>query len=215
MDFLWGDEMTEGDQWIADDPGVTPTHLRTITMAVYDTPTTFQLDGRLTDIRPWADGTTAERNLHDMHLRLEVRRADLIITRAEARMGAFPHAECPGIAPAFAGLVGLSVSRGFTKEVQARFGRSKGCSHLEFLARALAPAVIQAIPSTALRREPPETAGNDVLKGTNWLADTCHVWAQDGPGSQKIALGWRPGGNYPAPPLEEIRRSLRSENSSS
>ncbi len=204
--------MSNSGEWIADSIDVVPTHLRTITMAVYDTPTTFQLDGRLTDVRPWADGEMTPRTLHDMNLRLEVRRVDLVITRAEARMGAFPHAECPGIAPAFAGLVGLSVSRGFTKEVQARFGRSKGCSHLEFLARALAPAVIQAIPSTALRREPPETAGNDVLKGTNWLADTCHVWAEDGPGSQKIALGWRPGVSYPAPPLEEVRRSLGSQN---
>ncbi len=174
-------------------------------MTVYDTPTTFELDGRLIDERPWAEGTENVTTLHTMQLRLEVQRTGLVITRAEARMLDFPHAECPGIAPAFAGLVGLSVAQGFTKEVQARFGRAKGCAHLEFLTRALAPVVIQAIPSAALRREAPETAGRNVLDGTTWLGDTCHLWAAGGIGAQKLAIGWRPGGRYPAPPLAELR----------
>ena len=194
--------------WIADAEGVVPTHTRTITIDVYDTPTTFEIDGRLTDRRPWADGETAPIKLHTMQLRLEVQRANLEISRAEARMLDYPHAECPGIAPAFAGLVGLSIAQGFTKAVQERFGRAKGCSHLEFLARALGPAVIQASPSTALRRQPPEVAGKDVLFNTSWLNDTCHLWATGGIGHQKLEIGWRPGGHYPAPPLDELRQSL-------
>ena len=123
--------------WIADAEGVVPTHTRTITIDVYDTPTTFEIDGRLTDRRPWADGETAPIKLHTMQLRLEVQRANLEISRAEARMLDYPHAECPGIAPAFAGLVGLSIAQGFTKAVQERFGRAKGCSHWSAPTRAL------------------------------------------------------------------------------
>ena len=65
--------------------------------------------------------------------------ADLTITGAAAEMFAFPHTECPAIESAFAGLVGLSVARGYTREVQARFGGPRGCTHLEHLARSLGP----------------------------------------------------------------------------
>jgi len=45
-----------------------------------------------------------------------------------------------------------------------------------------------------------------------FLADTCHVWTEDGPGAQKIAAGWRPGRlEYPAPPVADIRRRLAAE----
>ncbi len=46
--------------------------------------------------------------------------------------------------------------------------------------------------------------------GFAFLANTCHIWTEDGPGPQKIALGWRPGmfGRYPAPGAEEIGRRM-------
>ena len=62
-------------------------------------------------------------------------------------MHAFPHTECPTIEAAFAGLVGLNVARGYTREVQTRFGGPRGCTHLEHLARSLGPVVIQAVTS--------------------------------------------------------------------
>jgi hypothetical protein len=102
----------------------------------------------------------------------------------------------------------LSVARGYTRAVQARFGRALGCTHLEFLARAIGPVVVQAIPSSAARHRD-RARGESVMAraGTGWLADTCHVWAVDGAGPHKLALGWRPGdGAYPAPSLVELRR---------
>ena len=63
-----------------------------------------------------------------MELRVVVRLDDLCITAADAVMHTFPHTECPGIAPAFAGLVGLSVARGYTRQVQSRFGGPRGSS---------------------------------------------------------------------------------------
>ena len=42
---------------------------------------------------------------------------------------------------------------------------------------------------------------------SGWLTNTCHIWAEDGVGPQKVATGWRPGiAEYPAPSLVEIRR---------
>lgn len=199
--------MGEDRTWIAERADAVPAHRRTIVIDVYDTPTTFEVCGRLEDRRPWADGVANPSSIHTMVLRLEVERATLTITRAEATMEDFPHAECPGIAPAFASLVGLSIARGFTKAVQDRFGRERGCSHLEFLARCLGPAVIQAIPSTAQRGMSGGQPIDEVLFDTSWLENTCHLWETGGVGQQKLAMGWRPGGRYPAPSIVELRTS--------
>jgi hypothetical protein len=164
--------------------------------------------GTLRDLRPWASGELGPSELHFMELGIVVRRADLVIVDAAADMHTFPHAECTDIEPAFADLVGLSVSRGYTNAVQERFGRQRGCSHLEFLARALGPVVIQAITSSAaFRVEHGDGQFPTPEGGLAWLTNTCHVWSVDGPGPEKVAVGWRPGASeYPAPSMVEIKR---------
>jgi hypothetical protein len=195
------DEVT----WLCDGPSSDPVHVRTIEIRVFEDEDAFELNGRLRDVRPWADGATKPRQIHDMELRIKVDRATLTITAVSTTMHAFPHAECPTIEPAFDGLVGLSIARGYTKAVQERFGRQAGCSHLEFLARALGPAVIQAMPSSASRL-PDAAAVGRVVNGGGWLTNTCHFWAEGGIGMAKLEEGWRPGsGEYPAPSLVEIR----------
>ncbi len=187
-----------------------PVHRRTIDMQVFERDGHFVVIGTLHDQRPWASEELGPRDLHRMELGIVVRRADLVIVDAVATMGTFPHAECPTIEDAFSDLVGLSVSRGYTSAVQDRFGRQRGCSHLEFLARALGPVVIQAITSSAAyRMELGDGEQTFSEGGMQWLTNTCHLWAEDGIGLQKVATGWRPGnGEYPAPSLVEIRRSL-------
>lgn len=185
-----------------------PAHRRSITVEVVDHPGHFEVLAQLRDERPWAEGSEQVNLVHDLGLRLEVRREDLVITAAEATMSRFPHAECPGIAPSFAGLVGLSVARGYTKAVQERFGRVRGCAHLVVLATAVAPTVIQAIPSSASRDAGTSGIARSISGEPSWLAGTCHIWEPEhGPGPTKVALGWRPGrGEYPAPSVEEVRR---------
>ncbi len=191
--------------WRHDEPQPDPVHIRTIRTAVYEDGALFEVNGTLVDERPWADGEDKPRLIHSMELRLKVDRKTLVITAAHAQMHNFPHAECPTITDAFEGLVGMSIARGYTREVQERFGRVKGCSHLEFLARAVGPVVIQAIPSSASRDEDPHAVGESV-RGGGWLANTCHLWAEGGVGVTKLDEGWRPGlGEYPAPSLIEIR----------
>jgi len=185
-----------------------PTHRRTMEFEVFERAGDFDVVGRLRDERPWAAGTDRVEHVHDMELSVTVRRPDLVITAARASMRRFPHAECPQIEASFGGLVGLSVARGYTRAVQERFGRALGCAHLEFLARAIGPVVVQAIPSSAARHR--DRARDEAVMdraGAAWLTDTCHVWAVDGAGPQKLALGWRPGdGAYPAPLPVELRR---------
>jgi hypothetical protein len=181
-------------------------------MQVYARDEHFVVIGTLHDQRPWADGETAVRDLHRMELGLVVRRSDLVIVDAAADMRAYPHTECTDIEPAFKDLVGLSVARGYTRAVQERFGRQRGCSHLEFLARALGPVVIQAVTSAASQRRLRGDATESFSAlGQQLLLNTCHVWAEDGPGLEKIDMGWRPGDTaYPAPVVVEIRRLMET-----
>jgi hypothetical protein len=193
----------------AADSSEPPVHQRTIDMQVFDRDGHLVVIGILHDQRPWASGEFGPRSVHRMELGIVVRRSDLVIVDAEATMHTFPHAECPNIEGSFSDLVGLSISRGYTNAVQKRFGRERGCSHLEFLARSLGPVVIQALSALMARRL--ENGGDEGAvrdeSGLQWLTNTCHLWAEGGIGEQKVAAGWRPAKEtYPAPSLVEIRR---------
>ncbi len=190
-------------------------HRRTVEVNVFWRDDYFAVIGTLRDERPWAGGDRGPRQLHVMELGVVVRRADMVIVDAAASMDTYPHAECPAIEPKFTELIGLCVARGYTSAVQERFGRERGCSHLEFLARAIGPAVIQAVTSSMhwrvemLGEELPVAGGGSSM---GFLTNSCHVWAEGGVGQQKVQLGWRPlKREYPAPPLAEVRRRLEAE----
>jgi hypothetical protein len=192
----------------ADGSSELPLHQRTIDIKAFDADGHFVVIGTLHDQRPWASGRPSVRDVHRMELAIVVRRSDLVIVDAEATMDTFPHAECTDIEGSFSDLIGLSISRGFSRAVQARLGRERGCSHLEFLARALAPVVLQSLSSSASRLIDQGREGEVFSEGRpQWLMNTCHIWAEDGVGPQKVAAGWRPiHDGFPAPRLVEIRR---------
>jgi hypothetical protein len=186
-----------------------PLHRRAIEYEAFDLGDSLLVVGKLHDSRPWAEDGQAIVTVHDMELQVTVRISDMTITEAAAQMHSFPHTECPGIVGAFTGLKGLSVARGYTREVQGLFGGPKGCTHLEQLARSLGPVVVQAVTSRRARAASRgETDGILAGSGAPWARDSCHVWAEGGVADQKLAAGWRPGiGPYPSLPLEEIRTS--------
>lgn len=182
----------------------TPLHRRTIQVDSYDEGDTLRVVGRLRDERPWHDTRSV---LHDMELRLRVEVAGLRIVGAEAQMHAFPHEECPFVAPKFAELVGLSIARGFTRALRESFAGVSGCQHLHELARVTGPAVFQAATSrrARLRLEHGVGVAPDELART--MTGTCHIWSPGGPGPTKLELGWRPGSaTYPAPSVERLRQ---------
>jgi hypothetical protein len=190
-----------------------PVHRRTITMEVFQRDDYFCVLGTLHDQRPWAGGSLGPRDLHVMELGIVVHRPDLRIVDAAATMRSFPHAECTAIEPSFRDLIGLSVGRGYTNAVQQRFGRERGCSHLEFLARAIGPVVVQGVTSAAAWQVEKGDGEHPMREGGfGFLANTCHLWTEDGPGPQKIAAGWRPGLlGYPAPRVADVRRHIAEE----
>ena len=76
------------------------------------------------------------------------------------------------VVPPLQELVGLSVARGFTRAVNERVGRERGCAHMVALIHAMAPVVKQG--AGAGRDEdtqppPPE--------GEAWFVDSCQARA--------------------------------------
>ena len=118
----------------------------------------------------------------------------------------------PGHHPKFGELVGVSVARGYNRAVQERFIGVAGCTHLEFMARALGPAVVQATQSARGHARIMSGTGPREVTVSPFMRNTCHVWSDGGPAMQKIEAGWKPGlVGLPVPSPVEIRRLVREQ----
>jgi hypothetical protein len=130
-----------------------------------------------------AEAAEPPRVIHDMRLGLRVRHPDLIITGARAEMAAHPYTICPEAVPPLQRLVGLSISRGFTREVNERFGRQRGCAHFTALIHAVAPAVRQGAGAAFPEPGPPAVGSSP------WFVNTCQAWREEGPLHRLIRAG--------------------------
>ncbi|MFN7086062.1 MAG: DUF2889 domain-containing protein, partial [Burkholderiales bacterium] len=81
--------------------------------------------------------------VHDMWLRLTID-LDLKIHDVEAATDAGPYALCGDITPNFKALVGLTIGPGWRREIAARVGGVKGCTHLVELLGPLGTVAFQA-----------------------------------------------------------------------
>jgi len=155
-----------------------PVHVRTIRVEVRSVGADeLDITATLVDERPapslWF-GAEPPRVIHDMRLGLRVRHPGLVITEARCEMAAHPYTICPEALPALGQLVGLSISRGFTREVNERFGRERGCAHFTALIHALAPAARQGAGVAFPDHERP-------AEGGPWFVNTCQAWRENGP----------------------------------
>jgi hypothetical protein len=199
--------MDPTETWLCDDVDAAPLHTRTITMDCYASGDSLEAVGRLTDARHGAPRLIGVGIIHDMELRLRVEMSSMTITAVRAEMHSHPHLDCSDIEPAFQQLVGLSIMRGYTKRVQELLGRERGCAHLGFLARALGPIVIQGVTSAGVQERPLAEVASGAQEQP-WMKNTCHIWADGGPGAVKLELGWKPGTVYPVPRVETLRAEV-------
>jgi hypothetical protein len=138
----------------------------------------LHLVGHLVDDQPEArprwftDATSGTK--HDMSVTLGVRFPDLTIRRAEGVMREYPYTVCTAPLASLERLVGLGIGRGFTRALNERLGRDRGCSHLTALVHAMAPVVAQAADAAFHDLSTPPDAGGA------WVG-TCHAWRHDGP----------------------------------
>ena len=113
--------------------------------------------------------------IHRMTVTMRVAWPDFTISGISAEMKTHPYTICGDAVPPLAGLVGLSVGRGFNRAVQERIGREKGCAHLASLILAMAPVVKQAA-GAAFRGAHRAPSGADDF----WFINTCQAWRRDG-----------------------------------
>ena len=149
----------------------------------------LEVAGHLLDERPTGTGVDWLDDghgavIHDMTLVIGVGHPGLVITRVAGTMTEHPYTLCPDALPPLQQLVGLSVARGFTRAVNERFGRQRGCSHLTALVHAMAPVVRQAA-GVAFRDL--STAPRDARD--RWFVNTCQAWQEDGPLHRRLAAG--------------------------
>lgn len=110
---------------------------------------------------------------HDMSVTLGVRFPGLTITRAAGVMREYPYTICTAPLASLERLLGLGIGRGFTRALNERLGRDRGCSHLTALVHAMAPVVAQAADAAFHDLSTPPDADGA------W-AGTCHAWRHDG-----------------------------------
>lgn len=165
-------------------------HVRTMTMEARRAgEAILEVSGRLVDERPQATGVgwfgaVDGSIIHDMRVTLRVRYPDLVIAAVTAEMASHPYSLCPDAIEPLQQLVGLSIARGFTRAVNARFGRQLGCAHLTALIQAMGPVVRQAVgPAFRDYEEIPKTGGE------TWFVNTCQAWKEGGLLHQRLAAG--------------------------
>jgi hypothetical protein len=158
-----------------------PVHVRSIRVeAAEDGERQIVVTGTLVDERPrggekWF-GVEGPRVIHQMQISLRVRHPDLVITEVEGGMEAHPYRICPDAVPSLQQLVGVSVRQGFTRAVNERLGRQRGCAHLTALIHAMAPVVVQAAGVAFAGPDEPVVPDEREL----WVIDTCQAWREDG-----------------------------------
>ena len=173
-------------------PHPLPVHVRTIRIDAVETaagggpPAALRVHGVLEDRRPrgvpdWLqhDGDV----IHHMEVTLTVAWPELVITAIEGAMRTFPYAGvCPDALPPLQSLVGVAVGRGFTRAVNERVGRERGCTHVAALILTMGPVVRQGAGAAFGFVKPGSSAAP-------WFINSCQAWREGGPLHRRFLAG--------------------------
>ena len=171
-----------------------PVHVRTIRIDAGKVVTdgdaasaALRIHGSLEDRRPQGVPDWIQHDgdvIHHMEVTLTVTWPDLVVAAIDSVMRTFPHAGvCPDALPPLQGLVGVAVGRGFTRAVNERIGRERGCTHVAALILAMGPVVRQGAGAAFGFAAPGDP------QGTPWFVNSCQAWREGGP----LHRAWRAG----------------------
>lgn len=163
-------------------------HTRSIHTAVYEGgPDTIIVEGSLKDERHLDSYLpTGEMRppytVHHMIIRMELQIPELVIVDVAVEMPTAPHAVCQEVRECLTPIKGMRIAAGFTSRVRKLVGRETGCTHLQELLAAMAPAVFQGAWSARIRKPiDPEVYAGMLEK----LKNSCWAWRDDGPWAAK------------------------------
>ena len=117
---------------------------------------------------------------------LEISFPLFVIEKVSVTFHERPHTHCTDIEPDYQKLVGLSIARGFNKQVKDLFGGPRGCTHIGALLAAMAPVAIQSGWSMRVGAALGTTGTGEVsVDQRRKMAyasnlNTCHMWDENG-----------------------------------
>jgi hypothetical protein len=137
-------------------------------------------DDRLIEIYSLTTGEMVPPGIvHDITLRLLIGQR-LEVKDFEVEMKHVPREECREMTSSLEPLIGRRISPGFTLWVKENLGGPKGCTHLNELLLAMAPASVQGLWSATASR-PVTLSEVTAAFDARYLVDSCRVWRADGP----------------------------------
>ncbi len=161
-----------------------PIHTRTIECKGYEREDgLWDIEANLVDTKTYTHlrrhggrERKAGEPVHNMWLRLTID-LDLVVHDVEAHTETGPYPHCGDITPNFKKLVGLRIGPGWRREIAARVGGIKGCTHLVEL---LGPLGTTAFQATGRARDERSRGGKPSTKKPYQIG-SCHVYRDDGP----------------------------------
>lgn len=148
----------------------------------------FEVEGRVTDRKPedFVPGGVGEtvpagQPIHDMGVRL-VFDANLIVRDVIPFMDSHPYPVCLGGGLALRSMIGVSIGSGWSREVRARLGGARSCTHLMEILIPMATTALQTM--TVERRDRPEPLD---ANGRPRKIDTCYAYAAH---QEPVRLRW-------------------------
>lgn len=162
-------------------------------------PDRLRLRGTLQDQKPpglYIEDDEEPLTVHHMVVDLLLEFPSMTILEVAVVMGTTPTHACSGIEPDYQQLVGMSIARGFARQVKNVLGGANGCTHVGALLQAMAPVAIQSMWSMRSlanrangQTEPPRFSAEDRRRSLAYNLNTCHVWAEDGPQVAAVLSG--------------------------
>lgn len=172
-------------------------HTRTISVEAFAREDgLWDLDAHITDVKT-RDGhlksglRVAGVPWHDLWLRVTIDiRLQIIEVEAVSDWVPYP-GFCQTIGPDYRKLIGLSLLKGFRKQVLERLGGTAGCTHLTELAQVLPTAAIQAFAGEVVNVQEGQDESAQVAGQTRpFQLDRCHALRMDGPAVAQFYPQW-------------------------
>ncbi|NNE95863.1 MAG: DUF2889 domain-containing protein [Acidimicrobiales bacterium] len=181
------------------EPSAPLMHTRKYTVrSYYERSGVMRLRGAIIDEKPpglyFADDERA-LPIHQMVVDLILELPTLMISDVEVVMEVTPHIQCTSIESSYEQLIGMSIGRGFSRQVTERFGGVSGCTHIGALLRAMAPVAVQSMWSVRhldTENVPIERFSEDEASRREAMVfnlNSCHVWDEHSEMAQTALRG--------------------------
>jgi Protein of unknown function (DUF2889) len=167
---------------LASDVSREPLHLRRIKMRGWRRADgLFEIEGQVIDTKPFEFAHPAHERavpagapIHDMGVRLLIDEQFTVLDVATFTTAA-PYPACPEGGRALRSLLGLRMSKGWTRAVRERLGGERSCTHLMELLTPMATTAFQALG--VLHMHEPDRLD---AHGRPVRIDSCYAYAADG-----------------------------------